>query len=464
MAGVSMSLIASALSLSLLASGSIKSSQLNGADPVAVASLQADLDVLGFNAGPLNGHISSASYPAVANYVTQFGQVPSQPLTKQVAHIVKSLPNLGTHLSGASVLAIQSWLAMWHLYQGPLNGQSSPTLIRDLNKFQQDAGIPVSNQFDGETLSTLAHLATIAAAVQHHWTYQAQQGDQMRQLAWATGIPLKRFEAMNPQHGKTLWVGQIVHFSMPPKQTARRLQHHSSSHRTSQHISTHYQHPPASTAVSTPKSSPPSSSPPPSAKNLSPHAPSGVLSNIQPIAAFVVYNPSKSALQGLFEAQKMYPHDLIDVAITGLWAVDHPRTMKALSQSGNEMIMSGYTGVSLNQLPGWGIRQEIQWEERAIHDTTGSNPVFVSQAEPFTQGTSNQINAQNVISMPPNVMVTSSHWLGSTAVSLLLKHSDQVVGSTIYPQSVAAWKQFFGQLQRHHFVFLNLGQIWAGGA
>ena len=129
MAGISASLIATVLSMSLMASGTATPLQLKETDPVAVASLQANLDVLGFNAGAPNGHISASTYQAMTKFVTQFGQRSSEPINVQVAHIVRSLPDLGTHLSGASILAMQSWLARWRLYHGALNGQSSTVLI-----------------------------------------------------------------------------------------------------------------------------------------------------------------------------------------------------------------------------------------------------------------------------------------------------------------------------------------------
>ncbi len=448
MAGISASLIASALSLSLMASSNVNAGQLNGKNPVAVASLQANLDVLGFNAGTPDGHIRESSYEAVAKFVTQFGHGSSQPINTRVAQIVRSLPDLGTHLSGASILAIQSWFAQWHLYHGPLNGQSSAALMHALNQFQRDTGIPQTNQFNGATLATLAHLAVVREAVHHHWQYIAEPGDQMRQLAWAAAIPIKQFEAMNAEHHGVLWVGQVVHFSQP-----KPIHSSQPSHPTRQSGK------PAPKKISPAKSSqhaPASKNPEPSTTPTS----TGVFSNIQPIAAFVVYNPSSTSLTALLQAQKSYPRDLIDLAVTGQWAVNHAGLMKTLGHSGNELVMSGYTGVSLNQLPGWGIKQEIQWSQKAIENTTGSRPVFVSQTAPFTRAVQNDVNALNVIALSPNIM-EQSPWSAAKSVSALLAHSDQIVGSNVYPNSVKGWQQFFGRLQSHHFVFLNLGQIWA---
>ncbi len=450
MAGISASLIASVLSMSLMASGTAKPLQLKETDPVAVASLQANLDVLGFNAGAPNGHISASTYQAMTKFVTQFGQRSSEPINVQVAHIVRSLPDLGTHLSGASILAMQSWLARWRLYHGALNGQSSTALIHALNLFQQDTGIPRTNQFNGQTLATLAHLAVVSEAISHHWQYTVEPGDQMRQLAWVAHIPLKQFEAMNGQHKQVLWVGQVIHFT----QTAKKMHppHQPTHHRRpSEPITKKKTRPFKTLHHSSTTRKPASSSPAPS---------TGVFSNIQPIAAFVVYNPSSSSLTALLQAQKSYPHDFIDVAITGQWAINHSDMMKKLAQRGNEIVMSGYTGVSLNQLPEWGVRQEIQWSQRAFEDAIGNKPAFVTQSAPFSPKIRNDLSALNVVSLSANVMAPSP-WSTANTVSMLLTHPDQIVGTIVYPNSITGWQGFFRQLQHHHFVFLSLGQIWA---
>ncbi|HBQ95643.1 MAG: polysaccharide deacetylase family protein [Firmicutes bacterium] len=452
MAEISVNLVASALSLSLLASSGTNTLQFYGSDPVSVASLQANLDVLGFNAGAPDGHISKASYKAMATFVTQFGQKSSEPINIQVAHIVQSLPDLGTHLSGASILAMQSWLSSWHLYHGPLNGQSSTALIHALNVFQRDVGIPETNQFNGETLATLAHLAVVRQAAVHHWRYTAEPGDQMRELAWAAQIPLKQFESMNTQHNQTLWVGQVVHFSKSTKVLHSLPRPNHEPQRSG----------PTRKRVAQPRTPTHSHSSRNSSKTtVSPPASTGVLSNIQPIAAFTVYNVPSVSLAALLQSQKSYPHDLINIAVTGQWAVNHSALMRQLGQSGNEIIISGYTGVPLNQLPGWGIRQEIQWSQKAIEETTGNKPVFVSQSEPFNSTARNDMSALNVISQSPDVMAPSP-WSSAKMVSLLLAHPDQIVGTNACPTNAAGWQRFFGQLQRHHFVFLSLGQIWAG--
>ncbi|OLZ12244.1 peptidoglycan-binding protein [Sulfobacillus thermosulfidooxidans] len=456
MAGVASNLIASALSLSLLSPG-LKTTQINNHHPVAVASLQADLDVLGFNAGPLDGQMSTRTYQAMAEFVTQFGQSPSQSLEQQVSQIVKSLPNLGTELSGTSILAMQSWLTRWHLYHGPLNGQSSSAFMQAIRRFERNTGIPVTSQLDGTTLATLAHLAVITQAAHHHWTYVAEKGDQMRQLAWAAGLPLSQFESLNTLHGNLLWVGQVVNLSATtPSKT------HPSIQSVHQHPETTA--PNHGTTSPSPHNSS-SSVPSTPSQNVSTPAPSSaIFSNIQPIAAFVVYNPSRKVLTALLQAQKSFPHDLIDVAVTGLWAVNHPQCMKLLAQSGNEIITSGYTGISLNQLPAWGVRQEITWAKRAIQTTTGIAPVFVSQPSTFDQSITSLIDGLNMIAMSPNVMLSSSSWSTNLVTSMLLSHEDQIVGTTDYPQSVEQWGSFFKALQSHHFVFLTLGQIWANGA
>ncbi|MCY0907233.1 MAG: peptidoglycan-binding protein [Sulfobacillus thermotolerans] len=452
MAGIiSSTMLSAALSLSLLAPNTIPQSWIQGHDPVAVATVQAQLDVLGYNAGPLTGQVTPNFYHSVANFVTQFGIGPKASFTTQVADIVRTLPALPSYVSGASVLAVQSWLQEWKLYQGALNGRMSPTLSQSVKKFQTIAGLSATGVLNGPTLSALAHLATVRVAAHKRWTYAAQPGDKMRLLAWAAGVPLKTFERANAEHGTLLWVGQPVVFY--PKVSA----HTNPIQKPDKRASSPRVKIPAHRDLSSVQSQPAAQS---SSGSSTPST--GVLSNLQPIAAFVLYDPQKAVIQALLSAQKRYPHALIDVAITGEWALTHTRLMKALAKSGNEIIMDGYSGVSLNTLPDWGIRQEVTWSVKALSQTTGQTPVFISQSVPFQSSVLGEISAQNVIALSPSVVVTQSHW-ATVMVHALLDHPEGVVGSVYGPQSSQGWDRVFQRLATDHFVFLTLGQVWANG-
>ncbi len=471
MAGIiSMSLLATVVSLSLMTPGSLTAQQLSGQDPVSIAQIQSDLDVLGMNGGPVNGRLSRETYQSAENFVTQFGQSPGVSLAVHLQEIVGSLPDLGPDVSGASVVAVQSWLQAWHLYSGPVNGHMNLRTKKAVRQFQRLDALPVNGLLNGPTLESMAHLSVVRQAYLRHWTYRAEAHDLMSEISWATGIPLKTLEEANPQHGTVLWVGQVVHFQVPKRDKAASQPSPASV-------------PPVGVGKKERQSPPLSGAPEPvthSAKAKAPNkakqkgtpaaitppsgsAPAqGVYSNLQPIAALVLYNPDGKGIAALLDAQKIYPHDLIDVAVTGEWVVDHPAEMAELEHSGNEVIMDGYTGVSLNSLPSWGVRQEVQWSVRAFQEAGLPSSAFISQAVPFNAASSAALGALNVLPMSPVLTVTRVQWAQSLE-SGLLSHSEGVLGSSFVPQSPALWTQLFGALAPHHFVFLTLGQIWANG-
>lgn len=456
MAGtISTGLIATALSLSLLSPGSVPNSWSAGHDPVAVATVQAELDVLGFNAGPVTGRLTQRFYQGTSNFVTQFGQPSGTSLETQLTAVVSGLPDLPARLSGASVVAIQSWLRSWKLYRGQLNGRMTQSLQAAVQKFQKEVGLPASGGLNGPTLTMMAHLAVVRMAAERRWAYAAEPGDRMSLIAWAAGISLKQLEASNSLHGQILWVGQRVHFHVPTAKKQGSASPNGSAKRREVPAL-----PPTSSVSHHQATAPSLSSPSPALVPTA--APTGVYSNLQPIAAFVLYDPRSQVLTALLAAQKLYPHDLIDIAVTGEWALTHSSLMGAVAKTGNEVIMGGYSGISLNGLPAWGIRQEVSWSQKAVTQTSGQTPVFISQPVPFTASATSVVTALNIIAISPGITLGPDTW-GTSAPADLLDHPEGVVGSTFGPGSANGWESFFRTLGLHHFVFLTLGQIWANG-
>jgi peptidoglycan hydrolase-like protein with peptidoglycan-binding domain len=467
MAGIiSMNLLASVISLSLMAPGSLTPSQVSGQDPVAVAGIQSSLDVLGMNAGPINGDLSRTTYQSAENFLTQFGQSPGESLLSHLQRIVSSLPALGPDVSGASVVAVQSWLLSWHLYSGPVNGRMTKLTDAAIRKFQSLVGLPATGQVNGPTLESIAHLAVVRQAYLRHWAYAAQAHDRMSEIAWATGVSLKRLEADNPAHGTVLWVGQIVRFRPPlSAQTASPASQKAvlpvGAGKKERTVSPVAGSVPSGHPLRKPHKNAAAKVLPTAAPAGSPPS-QGIYSNLQPIAALILYDPNERGVTALLQAQEEYPHNLVDVAVTGEWVLNHPEQMQKLEHSGNEVIMDGYTGVSLNSLPAWGIRQEVQWSVKAFEETGVQTSAFISQPSPFSSPSDAALGSLNVLPMSPAETVGPIHWQ-NTLVDGLLQHPEGVMGSAFVPQSAAVWTNFFGALAPHHFIFLTLGQIWANG-
>lgn len=414
-------IVGSILSLSLITYGAPHQSHLAvGSTGLTIAQDQGYLDVLGFNAGPVTGTVNQATLDAAANYITQFGPSVKNTLNQKLQTTIQRVGPFSNHETGSGVLAVQDWLHQWNVYSGPLNGRMSTTLTTAVGTFQRDVGIPKTGQLNGPTLAELVHLAAVRTAYRRGWTYHAVSGDSMEALAFAVSIPLSTMEQANPQHGQHLWSGQRVHWRVPKP-----------------------------------------ASPPPSVSRPLSGVPSvtGVLSNIQPVAALVVMNPTSSQVRSLLKAQKG-THDLVDVSVTGQWALTHSALLNALAQAGDEIDVSGYTGQNLNTLPAWGVKQELLWSEKILSSVTGAPPTFVvgpSAPNGTVQGAAAELN---LVPMPVNTTLNGQASPQIVERALLAKSQGVVA---ISPAPGFQWKVLFRDLKQKHFVFLQLGQIWASG-
>jgi hypothetical protein len=185
----------------------------------------------------------------------------------------------------------------------------------------------------------------------------------------------------------------------------------------------------------------------------------GVFSNIRPVAALVLANPSLTQVQALAQVQSTWkgPVPLLDVAVTGQWALLHPAWIKKLSQFGDEVDLTGYSGIALNQLPESDAAKELNWATQAFHIIGDPVPAFVVGPWVPSAADKQAAAALNLSLMTPTTVVSAS----SSACLNALLHNPQgivVATSSAIPQN---FHQFFETLKGDHFSFLTLGQIWA---
>lgn len=414
--------IGSIMSLSLLTTGVPPGQQLAvGSHGTESSDIQALLGILGYNPGPVTGTMNQKTLNAADVFVTDFGA--HSTLDAQLQKTLTGMATWSTSTHGAAVLAVQDQLRGFHLYDGPLDGTWSPALTSAFKAFCRDAGVSAKGAVTGKALVELAHLTSVRLDHQHRWSYRAESGDTMSRLAWATGMSLSRFQAANPAHGKILWKGQQVRWT-PAAPTSKA---------------------PHSSPAPAPTSTPPSSTP------------SGVLANLNPVAALVVIEPSAAEVANILKGEATQKHMFIDVSVTGEWALSHQDLVKALAQHGNEVDLAGYTGTNLNRLPKWGVRQELTWGSRVLASELGSAPTFAVFPWTPTTATKKLLDQANLVDMSPHTTLTAPST--ATLTTTLLKNENQVVAMT--GSDAVRWSALASELKGKHFVFENLGQIWA---
>ncbi len=425
------SLVAAMLSLALLTPSASAQPIFNlSTSGTTVAQLQGELDVMGYNAGPVTGHVNDQTLSAAAQFATQFGLVQRQSFQNQVSMALLSINPWPTQWHGTALLAVQDWLTSWKLYHGPLNGQMTRTTGTALKTMLARLGIK-SSTMTASDMELMAHLEAVRLAFGQHWVYVAQPGDELSQIAFSIGMPLSRLKALNSAHGGILWVGETVHWygqrQTQPKKSAPAAQ--STSSVSSAHVSPA---PPIST---------------------------GVLTNIRPVAALVIANPNQIQVKSLIAAQAQSPSPVptVDVSVSGQWALMHAGLVKQLEIMGDEVDLTGYSGMPLNQLPQNATEQELTWATSAFRALNETVPTFVVGPWIPTVSDKSAATALNFVMMTPSVVVSTS---SVKCLDDLLTHPQGVVvaqGQAI-PKN---FSQFFRTLRSSHFAFLSLGQIWA---
>lgn len=425
--------VGSILSIALLTSGGGSSTQWQlGQSGYTIAQVQAELGVLGFNVGPVSGHVTRPMISGAAQYVTTFGMQQGATFDAQLAQTIQDMGTVPDGSHGALVLAVQDDLKILGLYHDSLNGQWSSALSTAIDQFQSRAGLSTTHTLTAQTLASLAHLTAVHVTAANHWSYRAQSGDSLRALAFAAGLPYQGFARANNQHGSSLWAGQRIAWK-----TARVKAH---------------------TAAPTSPSTTPGNA---SSTTGSPGSgvATGVLANLQPVSDLVVLNPTASEAESLAQAESS-GHMTVDVSVTGQWALLHPQLIKSLSSLGNELAISGYTGKNLNLLPKWGVDQELTWSVHVLASEVGTSPTFVIGGAAPNATVRATADKLNLVAMSPSLVLRagpSPSEAANQTASALLDHLNQVVAI----QGPINWSRLFSVLTSHHFVFETLGQIWA---
>lgn len=428
------SLLAALLSLALVSHGSPADPVLTASSPgITVAEFQSSLLGLGYDPGPISGQMDPETLMAAASFATQYGVSSKKTIVAEAASRFQQTTTSPRRWSPALTLNAQVWLQRWHLYSGPLSGRLNQATQKALVAFLKQMGLSTKS-FTARDLRLLMHLETIRLAYNNHWVYRAEPGDSLSQIAFSINMPGSQLQALNPEHQGVLWVNQVVKWSGLPKTTTNPSPR---TNTTSHHSST----------------------PPSSASTTSAPITTGVLSNIRPVAALVILNPTTRQLQDLIQSQERTkkPIPTLDVSLSGQWALLHASLVKTVVRLGDEVDISGYSGTSLVTLPPSAIGQELTWARRAFGDVLGTVPSFLVGSYTPSAALTAKASALGFIPMSPTVILRK----GSTKLNqTLLAHPEGIVvvtGAAIPRHFLALFKR----LATQHFVFLNLGQIWA---
>lgn len=423
-------LLAALLSLALVSHGTPADPILTANSPgIMVAQFQSELLGLGYDPGPISGQMTPETLMAAASFATQYGLSPKKTIVAEAAARFQQATTSPGRWSAALTLNAQVWLQRWHLYAGPLSGRLNAATQTALTTFLKQMSLSTKS-FTASDLRLLMHLETIRLAYNNDWVYHAEPGDSLSQIAFSLQMPESKLKALNPEHQGVLWVNQVVKWHGSPKTTTKVL--------------------PAPKTTSTPPSSA-STTPAPIS--------TGVLSNIRPVAALVILNPTTMQVEDLIQSQQSAkkPIPTLDVSLSGQWALLHVPLVKTLVRVGDEVDVSGYSGTSLEALPASAIGQELTWARRAFRDVMGTVPGFLVGNYTPSRTLSVKASTAGFIPMSPTVTLsTRTTDLGRT----LLAHPEGIVvvtGAAI----PSHFSELFKSLKAQHFVFLNLGQIWA---
>ena len=386
----------------------------------AVAEVQALLGVLGYSAGAVTGRMNPQTLTALSLFVTTHPGTTS--LTSRLSRAVTELGPEKTP-TPAQTAALAADLALWPQFARKPVSEAWPA-------WAAAAGLPSPSAWVPENWLTLAHLSAVRVTRLHQWPYRAEAGDSWSRLAFAAQLPESGFSAANQVHGSTLWVGQPIHWTVssplkpatPPAQPA-----------------------PASSVPATPAPTPPPSLP----------STSGVYSNLRPVASLVWWNPNTAGVDRLLNAERHF-HMAVDVSVTGQWAVTHPKLIYRLVQAGNELDIGGYSGANLDQLPAWGVTQELTWSNQVLRRLTGSPANYVIFPE-----TPNAIVTTRAAQLNLTAMAANQVWWApspSRVAAWLTGHPNQIL---LLAGPYNQWWSLLDRLQTRHFVFETVAQIWA---
>lgn len=421
------------LSMALLTSGGGTHQVLNTNKPgYTVAQVQADLGVLGFSPGPITGRLSESVWQSLDVYASTFGLKSSQNFSSQLSDFLNRMGTVPQSAHGPVIEAVEQDLKMLGIYQGPLRSRWSVRLADAVLTLQREMGLPGTGTLTSTTLTDLAHLAAVSVTAHHHWTYYAQPGDTLLELALAAHLSYSGFARANNAHGTELFVGQLVHWAT------------NSAPGPKGHVKPVRQEPK------------PTAPPPPSASHGNG---GGVLANLKPISDLILVNPNAAQATAIISAEQAVT-DRIDVAVSGQWALMHPTLVKELAGLGNGLAIDGYSGVDLNLLPMWGVQQELSWARKVVTAETGTAPTFLFTLDDPSDMVVRVASETALIPIAADEIVTGTQTGPATKAlaQALLNHSEE----TIATSAPVDWSALFQYLDQHQFVFETLRQIWAG--
>jgi peptidoglycan hydrolase-like protein with peptidoglycan-binding domain len=115
--------------------------------------LQADLKVLGFYNGPIDGIYDDDVKAAVAAFQTSVGLPATGELDDATATAISGAITTGTSALATSTFQLQQMLTQLGFYTGPLDGNYSQATIAAVKSLQASLGVPQTGIIDVPTLA-----------------------------------------------------------------------------------------------------------------------------------------------------------------------------------------------------------------------------------------------------------------------------------------------------------------------
>jgi len=123
------------------------------AGAIVTSGLQADLKVLGFYNGPIDGIYDDDVKAAVAAFQTSVGLPATGELDDATATAISGAITTGTSALATSTFQLQQMLTQLGFYTGPLDGNYSQATIAAVKSLQASLGVPQTGIIDVPTLA-----------------------------------------------------------------------------------------------------------------------------------------------------------------------------------------------------------------------------------------------------------------------------------------------------------------------
>jgi len=123
------------------------------AGAIVTSGLQADLKVLGFYTGPIDGIYDDDVKAAVAAFQTSVGLPATGELDEATATAISAAITTGTSALATSTFQLQQMLTQLGFYTGPLDGNYNDATIAAVKSLQRSLGVPQTGIIDVATLA-----------------------------------------------------------------------------------------------------------------------------------------------------------------------------------------------------------------------------------------------------------------------------------------------------------------------